>query len=83
MTRVSFARFPCVIIGLMAVSGSEVRVTGSGSWILCLEIPLRFLVMVCGPLIVVRGIVMMARSRMLTGHGRAPDLVQLASCSCG
>jgi hypothetical protein len=52
----------------MAVSGGEVGVTGGGSRVLRLEIAFRFPVMLRGFLIMVRGIVMMTRRRMLAGH---------------
>jgi hypothetical protein len=63
-----FARFGGVIIGLVAVTGGQVRVIGGGGRILCLEKAFRFLVMMRSLFIMVRGIVMVAGSRMLTGH---------------
>jgi hypothetical protein len=42
------------------MSGGEVRVMRSGDRILCFEIPFRFLVMIGGFLVMVRGIMMMA-----------------------
>jgi hypothetical protein len=68
MTRVGFTRFRRVIVGLMAMSGGEVGMTGGGGGVLRLEIAFRFPVMVRGFLIMMRGIVMMARRRMLAGH---------------
>src|SRR3954468_21166073 len=68
MARVRFTGFRRVSIALMTVSGGEVRMTGSGSRILGFEMPFRFLMVVGCFLVVVRGIVMMERSGMLTGH---------------
>jgi hypothetical protein len=68
MARIGFTRFRGIIVGLMAMSGGEVGVTGGGGRILRLEIAFRFPVMVRGLLIMVRGVVMMARRRMLAGH---------------
>jgi L-cystine uptake protein TcyP (sodium:dicarboxylate symporter family) len=68
MTRIDFACFCSVIIGLATMSGGEVRVAGGGGRVLCFEIAFRFPVMLRGLLIMVRCVVMMARRRMLTGH---------------
>jgi hypothetical protein len=68
MPRIDFTGFRGVIIGLMAMSGGEVGVAGSGGRVLRLEIAFRFPVMLRGLLIMVRGIVMKARRRMLAGH---------------
>jgi hypothetical protein len=68
MARINFTGFRGVIIGLMAMPGGEVGVTGCCCRVLRLEIAFRFPVMIRGFLIMVRGVVMMARRRMLAGH---------------
>ena len=69
MPRIDFAGFRGVIVGLMAMPGGEVGVTGRRRRILRLEIAFRFPVMIRGFLIMMRGVVMMARRWMLAGHG--------------
>lgn len=54
--------------GQMTVSSSKVCMIRGGSWILCFEIPFRLPVMIRRFLTMMRGIVMMARGGMLTGH---------------
>lgn len=71
MARINLARFRRIIFGLTAMSGREVRVIGGGGRILRLETAFRFLMMIRGLLIMVRGIAMMAGSRILTGHLQA------------
>jgi hypothetical protein len=68
MTRIDFTGFGGVIVGLMTMSSGEVRVAGRGRRVLRLEIAFRFPVMIRGFLIMVCGIVMMARRRMFAGH---------------
>jgi len=68
MARIGFTCLRGMTVGLMAMSGGQVRVTGGGGRVLRLEIAFRFAVMVSGFLIMVRGIVMMARRWMLAGH---------------
>ncbi len=64
------ARLSRVAGGLVTVSGSKVCVVDGGGRILRIEIPFRFHVVKRGLLIVMRGIVMMARRRMLASHLR-------------
>jgi len=68
MTRVCFAGIRCIKFSLMTVPGGEVRVMGRRPRILCFEIPRRFTMMARRFFEMVRCIVMMSRSRMLTGH---------------
>ena len=70
MARMDFAGFCCKIIGLVTVSGSEIRVISGGGGLLRFEVPFRFLVMIRGLLIMMRRVVMMVRGRMFTGHAR-------------
>jgi hypothetical protein len=56
------------------MSHGEVCVARGDSKILCLEIAFRFPVMMSGFFILVRGIMMMAASRMFTRHFHSPSL---------
>jgi hypothetical protein len=64
--RENLARFRRMIVSLATMSCGKQRVTRCGGGILRLEMAFRFAVMIRGLLIMMRGIVMMARCRMLT-----------------
>jgi len=73
MTRMGFAGFYRVMIALVTVPARKVRVMGGGYGVLRLEISLCFSVMLRGFFVMVRRIVMMASSRMCTGHDPPRD----------
>jgi len=70
MMRENLVRFRRMVIGLATMSGGEQRVTRGSRGILGFEIAFRFAMMIRGFLIVMRGVVMMARCRMPTRHAR-------------
>lgn len=68
IASVGFACFGCVIVALMTVPAREMRVVSGFNRVFCCEMPFCFPVMTRGFFVVVRGVVMMAHSWMITGH---------------
>jgi hypothetical protein len=68
VTRMGLAGFHGVMIALVTVSARKMGVMGGGDGVLRFEIPLCFTVMLRGFFVMVRRVMMMASSRMCTGH---------------
>jgi len=65
-----FAGFGRVKIALMTVTARQMRVVRGSDRVFRREKPFCFAVMTRGFFVMVRGVVMMARSGMVTGHDR-------------
>ena len=68
----NLAGFRRMGIRLATVPGGEQGVTRGGGGILRLEIAFRLAMMICGLLVMVRGVVMVACRRMFAGHAHPP-----------